>query len=318
MDQTKLLELTRQRMKARGIGSDDVDALIDELPDAQLQAYLNGLSVEKAKRHAKALRRMVRERPGVEYIGLESFSAAYTGHTSVDLSGWNNNSVRYTTKHFHATATTYAIVPSTARYDIGFIQTCEARRQVQTYRDDGLNTRWEAAHAFPLSDSSSNGNVPWYHVGRGNNCANQTAERAAILAEQETFELDDNFNQIGSNARLAYVKGGQQARTPIARIRRQQTFRMWFAVKRTNSSTYRLLKMADYGFDLAIGFKYTGGYPGATLQERVVNIASSDPGPDAGLPRHALSPPTTNGVDRLNVYVGDQFKCSIQQNIVLP
>jgi hypothetical protein len=291
------------------------DRVIANATDAQIQAELDRLPVALAIKYEQALRRLVKKRRALEYFGLESFTPAYNGSLSVDTS--NNSRVGYTTKHFHATARVYAIVPEGVDYDLGFIQICEDRESIHIYEHDELDTRWEMQGRFPKSDSSSDANIPWYHVGVGHACSHHTARKDHEPARRETYELDDNFNNCTIGARLTYKKGGVEKRTHLKAIRRKQSFRAWFAVKRSRGTKYRLLKEVFYGFDFQIDCQTQHGRLATTQTDTPVNIVQTTPAAGATLPPAALTGPTMNGGQKLNVYAKNWRKCDISQEINL-
>jgi hypothetical protein len=283
--------------------------------DAQIQAELDQVPAATASNFEQALIHLVQLRPGVEYIGLEGFAAVYNGVLTSQSN--HNGTISYTTPHFHATAQTYSVVPAGVGYDLGFIQACEAKACIHTYSDENLNTRWKLqGAAFPISDSSSVHNIPFYHVGIGFACTHHTARRNHQLGRHETYDLDDNFNNNAANTILNYRKGLNDRQSRLRRIRRQQDFRAWFAVKRATQNAYRLLREVTYGFDFTIDITHT--QHAITTTRTAIPVLIGETAPGGPLPNAALNPPIMNGNEVLKVYVNHHHHCNINQTIVIP
>ncbi len=281
-----------------------------------IQTVLDAMSVPTARKYESALKKLMSDRSDVYYVGVESFDTRFTG-TSVAGTDTVNDRIWYTSRHFHATAVTYSVVPANTQFEIGFIQICSAKTLDHRYLNDGLETRWQMPGGYPKSDSSDESNIPWYHVGNGVFCSNLTAARNHTLQQQETFELDDNFNNNSARRRLYYLKGGSNQSSLLKSIVRKQSFVAWFAVRRKNSTAYRLLRRVEYGFDFRVAVQHFGNQTIASMEEANVPIVESVPNAADALPAEALSGPITNDGEQLGVFLNGAWFCPINQTISL-
>lgn len=245
------------------------------IDNAEVQEQLDLLSVSDAKKYETVLAYLFKENRDVYYIGVESYTAAYTGSNQASYRPSNANQVSYTTKHFHATAKIYAQTPVNKKFDIGFSQVCTSRPYCRAiYTDDNLSARWLNSTGFPCSDAAS-GSTPFYFVGSGVNCTHNTADRNIALSGSVTYEMDDNFQNNSFTQRFSYKKGGLNKQTNLSQIKREQYFTAWVVYRPAGSGAYKLLRESKWGINATVDVDNSSG--SASYADTNINIVTSTP-----------------------------------------
>jgi hypothetical protein len=273
--------------------------------DAQVQAALHALPLAAARANETALRKLVDERSGVEYIAIETLTGTFSRPGSVSRStvAGGTAGIKYSTRLASIKAKLYVIAPTGQRYSAGFIQACTARIQRNVYADHGLETRWEIDNGFPVNDASGPSAFPFYHDGNSSDSevGSLASVRDAELDSTIKFELTDDPGSSPDEL-LTYTLGTARASTRLKHVKRTQAFSVWFAYvrgdgARNGSETdqaygerFRVLGTASYDYDMTVTVNWplTGSTPTSSITEVPGTITSAIPTGTVKLPAAAM------------------------------
>lgn len=252
----------------------------------QMQKLLDNLTENEARRFKDALLYLVTEKSNqhLAIFKVASFSAVVE-HTPTTVQQVSNTAMQYTTRHFRVQAKVFCITPKNVKWELGYIQSCDAMVCRHNYTD-GVNS-WEI-DSLPVNDSSDLSVVPWY--GKGSHWGNQKYQQQhhELDGAAAAFELEtnDNFSpRLG--AKLTRPGNQVSQGSGLVSIERDQSFTCWLAGKRKGANDIRPLRKVKWRIELTID---QGGAHDVFHDPTVTTPPSSDV-----IPAQALSGPTANG-----------------------
>ncbi|MCP4110900.1 MAG: hypothetical protein GY749_36165 [Desulfobacteraceae bacterium] len=272
------------------------------------QRALNGVTAVDGDKFREAIAYLVTENRDLEYIALlGNFLGGWIGSEKHRVD-YNNKMFHYETPHMHLKASIRFSVPPGLSYNIGFVQLCTSMTNFSEYMDDGLCTVWEHQQGFPISDSYSVQNMPWYYVGTAGTNTYPSAIRGVYFSGDHTYEMDDCLTQK-TRLVLFYTKSGQSKQTLLKKVRRKQAFTSCLAVQRQNENRYFIVAELCYEFDITYHLKYQNNKCNVTSQTNHSTPTFRSIAAHVKLPSQATNNMTMNDTCKEHIYRNNSRLC---------